>query len=174
MRIAVFHDPAFKAMPTYTAADAAAALRTADHDAATVDAAGLARLDRRQADVLVLPYVDGTFSEAALAGMVGFHAAGGGLVVLGDLPHQGPWYPLRNMQGDRLGEIMDLTINAEHGCIAYVVLSFGGFLGLGDKYFAIPWGAFSRASSNGPSKKPGWPEPMTSTASPSRVATTMR
>lgn len=48
-----------------------------------------------------------------------------------------------NMQGDRLGEIMDLTINAEHGCIAYVVLSFGGFLGLGDKYFAIPWGAFS-------------------------------
>ncbi len=102
MRIAIFQDPAFAAMPTYTAADVAAALRAADHDAATVDAAGLARLDRRQADVLVLPYVDGTFSESALAGMVGFHAAGGGLVVLGDLPHQGPWYPLRNMQGDRL------------------------------------------------------------------------
>jgi sporulation protein YlmC with PRC-barrel domain len=48
-----------------------------------------------------------------------------------------------NMQGERLGDIQDLAIDMERGCIAYVVLSFGGFLGMGDKYFAVPWSALS-------------------------------
>jgi hypothetical protein len=30
-------------------------------------------------------------------------------------------------------------IDLENGRIAYAVLSFGGFLGMGDKLFAIPW-----------------------------------
>ncbi|MGB9480109.1 MAG: PRC-barrel domain-containing protein, partial [Candidatus Acidiferrum sp.] len=37
-----------------------------------------------------------------------------------------------------LGKIEDLVLDAEAGRIAYAVLSFGGFLGVGDKYFAIP------------------------------------
>src|ERR1022692_2438273 len=36
----------------------------------------------------------------------------------------------------------DLVNDAGAGRIAYAVLSFGGFLGMGDKYFAIPWNAF--------------------------------
>jgi sporulation protein YlmC with PRC-barrel domain len=40
--------------------------------------------------------------------------------------------------GDKLGKIEDLVINP-NGEIAYGVLSFGGFLGMGDKYFAVPW-----------------------------------
>src|SRR2546421_508436 len=47
-----------------------------------------------------------------------------------------------NQQNQDLGKIEDLVIDAGGGRIAYAVLSFGGFLGLGDKYFAIPWQAF--------------------------------
>jgi sporulation protein YlmC with PRC-barrel domain len=52
---------------------------------------------------------------------------------------------VRNPQGDDLGKIEDLMIDMDQGCIAYVVLSFGGFLGLGDKLFAIPWQALQIA-----------------------------
>ncbi|HWF61465.1 MAG TPA: small metal-binding protein SmbP [Nitrospira sp.] len=45
-----------------------------------------------------------------------------------------------NLEGKNLGEIKDLVIDwRSGGYIEYAVLSFGGFLGLGDKYFAIPW-----------------------------------
>ena len=47
-----------------------------------------------------------------------------------------------NQQNEDLGKIEDLVIDTSAGRIAYAVLSFGGFLGLGDKYFAIPWEAF--------------------------------
>lgn len=50
---------------------------------------------------------------------------------------------VRNPQGEDLGNIEDLMINTETGEIAYAVLSFGGFLGLGDKLFALPWKAFT-------------------------------
>ena len=48
-----------------------------------------------------------------------------------------------NQKGENLGEIKDLMIDTETGTVNYAVLSFGGFLGLGDKYFAIPFEAFS-------------------------------
>ncbi len=48
---------------------------------------------------------------------------------------------VKNSSGEDLGEIKDIMIDLEHGRVAYAVLSFGGFLGLGDKYFAIPWSA---------------------------------
>lgn len=45
-----------------------------------------------------------------------------------------------NLEGKDLGEIKDLVINWRGGgYIEYAVLSFGGFFGLGDKYFAVPW-----------------------------------
>lgn len=49
---------------------------------------------------------------------------------------------VQNMSREDLGEIKDLMIDLSKGQIAYAVLSFGGFLGMGDKYFAIPWEAF--------------------------------
>ena len=52
-----------------------------------------------------------------------------------------------NQQNEDLGKIEDLVIDTGAARIAYVVLSFGGFLGLGDKYFAIPWEAFRFDSS---------------------------
>ncbi|MEX2260486.1 MAG: PRC-barrel domain-containing protein [Bryobacteraceae bacterium] len=41
-----------------------------------------------------------------------------------------------------LGKIEELMIDLDRGSIAYAVLSFGGFLGIGDKLFAVPWSAF--------------------------------
>jgi sporulation protein YlmC with PRC-barrel domain len=47
---------------------------------------------------------------------------------------------VRNIEEKNLGEIKDLVINWRGGgFIEYAVLSFGGFLGLGDKYFVVPW-----------------------------------
>lgn len=44
-----------------------------------------------------------------------------------------------NPQGENLGEIKELMIDPQTGHVGYAVLSFGGFLGLGDKLFAIPF-----------------------------------
>ena len=48
-----------------------------------------------------------------------------------------------NHQGEDLGKIEEIMIDLDRGRIAYAVLSFGGFLGMGDKLFAIPWQAFT-------------------------------
>lgn len=48
-----------------------------------------------------------------------------------------------NPEGEDLGKVEDFMIDLTTGCIAYAVLSFGGFLGFGDKLFAIPMQAFS-------------------------------
>jgi sporulation protein YlmC with PRC-barrel domain len=46
-----------------------------------------------------------------------------------------------NPQGEHLGEIKELMIDPQTGHVGYAVLSFGGFLGMGDKLFAIPFRA---------------------------------
>ena len=46
-----------------------------------------------------------------------------------------------NETGDDLGKIEDFMIDLDNNRVAYAVLSFGGFLGMGDKLFAIPWQA---------------------------------
>jgi sporulation protein YlmC with PRC-barrel domain len=44
-----------------------------------------------------------------------------------------------NPQGEHLGTIEDLMIDLNSGRVAYAVLSFGGLMGMGAKFFAIPW-----------------------------------
>jgi sporulation protein YlmC with PRC-barrel domain len=46
-----------------------------------------------------------------------------------------------NAAGESLGNIEDIVLDRQSGRIAYAVLSFGGFLGIGDKLFAVPWQA---------------------------------
>ena len=53
-----------------------------------------------------------------------------------------------NAAGEDLGEIKDIMIDVPSGRVAYAVLSFGGFLGLGDKLFAIPWQALQLDTQN--------------------------
>jgi sporulation protein YlmC with PRC-barrel domain len=45
---------------------------------------------------------------------------------------------VRNPEGQDLGSIEDLVIDMESQRVRYAALSFGGFLGLGDKLFAVP------------------------------------
>ena len=47
-----------------------------------------------------------------------------------------------NKRGDNLGKIDEIMLDVVSGKIAYLVLSFGGILGLGDKLFAIPFEKF--------------------------------
>jgi sporulation protein YlmC with PRC-barrel domain len=42
-----------------------------------------------------------------------------------------------------IGKIKEIMLDVEGGRIAYAVMSSGGFLGIGDKLFAIPWGALT-------------------------------
>jgi len=46
---------------------------------------------------------------------------------------------VRNTAGEDLGTIHDIMLDIDSGRVAYAVLSFGGFLGIGDKLFAVPW-----------------------------------
>jgi sporulation protein YlmC with PRC-barrel domain len=52
-----------------------------------------------------------------------------------------------NRQDEKLGEIHEIMVDAKEGRIAYAVLSSGGFLGMGNKLFAMPWDALEFASS---------------------------
>lgn len=49
---------------------------------------------------------------------------------------------MKNAAAEDIGEIKDLMIDWNNGTVEYAVLSFGGFLGMGDKYFAVPMEAF--------------------------------
>lgn len=46
-----------------------------------------------------------------------------------------------NRTGENLGKIEELMLDLETGRVAYAVLSFGGFLGMGEKLFAVPFEA---------------------------------
>jgi hypothetical protein len=47
--------------------------------------------------------------------------------------------PVYSTEGERLGEINDVMLDKRSGKIAYAVMSFGGFLGLGERYHPLPW-----------------------------------
>lgn len=46
---------------------------------------------------------------------------------------------VRNRKGEDMGKIGDIMIDIATGQIEYVVIEFGGFLTINEKYFAIPW-----------------------------------
>lgn len=50
---------------------------------------------------------------------------------------------VKNSQGEHLGKIHDLVLNFDNGDIAYVVISAGGVLGVGDTLHAVPWKALA-------------------------------
>jgi sporulation protein YlmC with PRC-barrel domain len=47
-----------------------------------------------------------------------------------------------NPKGSDLGEIKEVVIDPSSGRVAYAVGSFGGFLSMGEKLFAVPYSAF--------------------------------
>jgi sporulation protein YlmC with PRC-barrel domain len=53
-----------------------------------------------------------------------------------------------NMQEDKLGTIQDIMLDVQTGRIRYAVLASGGFLGMGERLFAVPWNAFTHDKKN--------------------------
>jgi sporulation protein YlmC with PRC-barrel domain len=48
-----------------------------------------------------------------------------------------------NRQAEELGDIKDLMMNTVSGGVCYAVVAAGGFLGIGEKLFAVPWTALT-------------------------------
>jgi sporulation protein YlmC with PRC-barrel domain len=44
-----------------------------------------------------------------------------------------------NTEGEHIGEIKDIMIDKYSGNVAYAIMSFGGWLGIGEKYHPLPW-----------------------------------
>ena len=44
-----------------------------------------------------------------------------------------------NASNENLGSVEDIMIDKRSGKVAYAVMSFGGFLGIGEKYHPLPW-----------------------------------
>ncbi len=44
-----------------------------------------------------------------------------------------------NEDGDKLGKISNFMVNKQSGQVEYAVMSFGGFLGMGEDHYPLPW-----------------------------------
>ena len=87
------------------------------------------------------------------------HSAGGAQIVGAPSDTAGPGPRLMlastlagtevvNREGEKLGTIDEIMLDVPMGRIAYAVLATGGFLGIGEKLFAIPWGALALDTEN--------------------------
>jgi sporulation protein YlmC with PRC-barrel domain len=54
-----------------------------------------------------------------------------------------------NLKGETLGKIDNLVVDIDTGRIVYAVLESGGFLGIGDKLFPVPWESLAALPSEG-------------------------
>ena len=48
-----------------------------------------------------------------------------------------------NLKDEDLGDIKEIMLDMRTGRVSYAVLAFGGFLGMGEKLFAVPWSALT-------------------------------
>lgn len=54
-----------------------------------------------------------------------------------------------NRKGEHLGEVYNFMVDKYSGKVAYAVMSFGGFLGIGESYHPLPWQALDYDTSQG-------------------------
>src|SRR6201986_543420 len=47
--------------------------------------------------------------------------------------------PVYRPNGERVGDIKRVMIDKLSGKVAYAVMSFGGFMGIGEDYYPLPW-----------------------------------
>jgi uncharacterized protein YegP (UPF0339 family)/sporulation protein YlmC with PRC-barrel domain len=50
-------------------------------------------------------------------------------------------YQVVNKKGQDMGQIQTFVVDMHEGMIAFALVVFGGFLGMSDKWFAVPWAA---------------------------------
>lgn len=53
-----------------------------------------------------------------------------------------------NLNDEKLGDIKEIMLNTHSGEVCYAVLSYGGFFGIGEKLFAVPWNALTLDTEN--------------------------
>jgi sporulation protein YlmC with PRC-barrel domain len=85
--------------------------------------------------------------------------------------------PVYNAEGEHLGQIDDVVLRKGDGRATFAIMSFGGFLGIGEKVHPLPWQSLSYdpvlggyvvsvtreqlegAPSYDPSEEPDWDDP---------------
>ena len=55
--------------------------------------------------------------------------------------HKMEQYDVINKKGEDLGQVQTFVMDMQEGMIAFVLVAFGGILGISDKWFAMPWAA---------------------------------
>lgn len=55
---------------------------------------------------------------------------------------------VENPTNENLGKIEEIVVDPDSGRVIYSVLSFGGFLGMGDKLFAVPFHSLALSAAN--------------------------
>jgi sporulation protein YlmC with PRC-barrel domain len=54
-----------------------------------------------------------------------------------------------NREGEKLGSVYNFMVDKRSGKVEYAVMSFGGFLGMGDSYHPLPWNVLTYDTSKG-------------------------
>lgn len=54
-----------------------------------------------------------------------------------------------NRQGEKLGTVHNFMVDKRSGRVEYAVMSFGGFLGMGDSYHPLPWNMLTYDTAQG-------------------------
>lgn len=64
-----------------------------------------------------------------------------------------------NSAGESIGQVEDVILDKMSDRIMFAILSFGGFLGIGEKYHAVPWSMLAYSKDRG-----GYVVPLTKDA----------
>lgn len=86
------------------------------------------------------------YSERDKYGMYSNNSAGPGPALMGADTLLGE--KVVNEYGIELGDIKEIMLDMQTGQVAYAVLAFGGFMGMGEKLFAVPWQALHLDTAN--------------------------
>lgn len=54
-----------------------------------------------------------------------------------------------NTSGEKIGHVEDVVLDKTSNNIMYAVLGFGGFLGMGEKYYPVPWSLLDYSEDKG-------------------------
>jgi len=57
--------------------------------------------------------------------------------------------PVFQATGERIGHVDDLSIEKHSGRVIYAIMSFGGFLGIGEKFHPVPWSMLDYSEDKG-------------------------
>lgn len=82
-----------------------------------------------------------SYTERDNYGMYATHKKGPGPQLMGAGTLMGE--EVYNLQNEHLGDIKEFMLDMRTGRVAYAVLSFGAFLGIGETLFAVPWNALT-------------------------------